>query len=112
MIREQPVCESIYGRFAHRMTWSQDPGDLFVDPYEWSQISHYSNKIFQRAKESTSSTEKYEVIVFENIELFQRGYPGIQKLGIDRREEDGTGIQELGIGLFQKEVRWNKGIRN
>ena len=51
---------------------------------------------------------------FRNKELnfFKRGYPGKQELGIDRREEDETGIQELGIVLFQKRVHWNTGIRN
>ena len=46
------------------------------------------------------------------MNFFKRGYAGIQELGIDRREEDGTGIQELGIELFQKGVPWKTGIRN
>ena len=48
--------------------------DLFVEPYEWTQILHMSQGIFKRYMEDSPKVGKYEKPVFNNMDFFQRSF--------------------------------------
>ena len=48
--------------------------DLFVEPYERTQIFHVSNAIFKRYMDASLNAGKYEKPVFDNMDFFQRSF--------------------------------------